>query len=53
MLNMPRPPLIILRLTKLLALSSPQPRKKSIIQITRTSPTLRDTGIRRKVKIRS
>ena len=34
----------ILRLTKLLASSSLQPRRKSIIQTTRTSPTLKDTG---------
>ena len=36
--------ILILRLTKLLASSSLQRRRNSIIQITRTSPTLKDTG---------
>ena len=36
--------ILILRLTKLLALSSLQQRRNFIIQITRTSPTLKDTG---------
>ena len=36
--------ILLLRLTKLLASSSLQRRRNSIIQITRTSPTLKDTG---------
>ena len=36
--------ILLLRLTKLLASSSLQRRRKSFIQTTRTSPTLKDTG---------